>query len=194
MNAFVRAFNSSSEQFYRLRFMQSLSQYYQRAPRYILLPQDDCLIRVAGPLQTPWEEGTEIKDLSISGLAFTAPDYLVPKIGEHIKVQFRVPEKSSMACFAQVVRMDPLIHERVLVAVKFENLNQAQLHYLNESITSKYKSIGSKPKKIRILRVGLYILIVVGLIFSLLTLLSIYHLLSHFTFNEIGQVVVAAFK
>ncbi|RYZ81252.1 MAG: PilZ domain-containing protein, partial [Proteobacteria bacterium] len=70
---------------------QNLARFHARSPRYILNTQDDSLIRVAGPRQVPWEEGTEIKNVSLTGLAFTAPGDLCPILGEIIKIQFLIP-------------------------------------------------------------------------------------------------------
>lgn len=41
--------------------MTSLAKYHGRSPRYILDTEDESLVRVAGPQQVPWEEGTAIK-------------------------------------------------------------------------------------------------------------------------------------
>lgn len=116
-----------------------LSQYHQRAPRYILLPQDECLIRVAGPKQTPWEEGTEIRNISQSGLCFTAPDILLPKIGEYVRVQFEVPGSQQMACHGRVVRIDKLGVDSSLVGLEFDSLTSAQRWNLTRGLKSKVK-------------------------------------------------------
>ncbi len=114
-----------------------LSQYYQRSPRYILLPNDLCLIRVAGPKQTPWEEGTEIHNISNTGLAFTAPDILLPKHGEYIRVQFDVPGSKQMACHARVVRIERTGPDISLVGIEFESLNPAQQWNISKGLKEK---------------------------------------------------------
>ncbi|MGZ5278604.1 MAG: PilZ domain-containing protein, partial [Pseudobdellovibrionaceae bacterium] len=96
---------------------QSLAHYHSRSPRYILQPQDNTLIRVAGPTQVPWEEGTEIKNISLSGLVFTAPVELCPIVGEFIKIQFHVPSANEMACFGLVTRLEPLGTTEMLVGI-----------------------------------------------------------------------------
>ncbi|MEY4615139.1 MAG: hypothetical protein RJB66_99 [Pseudomonadota bacterium] len=116
-----------------------LSQYHQRAPRYILLPQDECLIRVAGPKQTPWEEGTEIRNISNSGLCFTAPNILLPKLGEFVRVQFEVPGSKQMACNGRVVRIDKLGVDSSLVGLEFETLTSAQRWNLTRGLKNKVK-------------------------------------------------------
>lgn len=104
----------------------TLSQYYQRAPRYILLPQEKCLVRVAGPKQTSWEETTEIENISQTGLSFLAPEILLPRLGENIRIQFEVPGSRQMACFAKVVRIERKDQENSIIAVEFEAMNSSQ--------------------------------------------------------------------
>jgi hypothetical protein len=114
-----------------------LAQYVQRSPRYILLPQDQCLIRVAGPKQTPWEEGTEIRNISNTGLCFTAPDILLPRFGEYIRVQFDVPGSQQMACHAKVVRIDKAGPDISLIGIEFEALNAPQHLNLTKGLGRK---------------------------------------------------------
>ncbi len=116
---------------------QVLNQHIQRSPRYVLVPQDNCLIRLAGPKQTPWEEGTEIRDVSNTGLSFTAPMDLSPKLGEVIRVEFTVPGSKQMAAYAKVVRLEKMDQLNQVIAVEFELLNSAQRWNLKEGIGKK---------------------------------------------------------
>jgi hypothetical protein len=124
---------------------QQLQQYFQRSPRYVLLPQDSCLIRLAGPKQTPWEEGTEIKDISNSGLSFTAAADLSPNIGEMIRVEFVVPGSQQMACYAKVIRLQALNDKINMVAVEFELLNNRQMTNLQSGLKTKISSTLEQP-------------------------------------------------
>lgn len=125
---------------------QGLAKYHARSPRYILNTEDDFLIRVAGPQQTPWEEGTEIKNVSLSGLAFTAPEDLCPVLGEVIKIQFSVPGSKQMACYAIVTRLDAVSELRYLVGVHFYKLEMPQRIILAQGLSSKFKTYGIKDK------------------------------------------------
>lgn len=118
---------------------QGLARYHGRAPRYILNTQDDSLIRVAGPRQMPWEEGTEIKNISLTGLAFIAPSDLCPLLGEVIKIQFEVPGSQQMACYAVVTRIDPLKNQKMLVGVHFYKLEMSQRIALAQGLSRKLK-------------------------------------------------------
>lgn len=117
----------------------SLAKYHSRAPRYILQPQDNTLIRVAGPRQVPWEEGTEIKNISLSGLAFTAPVELCPIAGEFIKIQFQVPEQPQMACFGLVTRLEAVGKTEMLVGVQFYKLEMPHRIVLLQGLAQRLK-------------------------------------------------------
>lgn len=119
---------------------QSLAKYHARSPRYILNTHDDSLVRVAGPQQLPWEEDTEIKNVSLTGLAFTAPDDLCPVLGEVIKVQFVVPGAQQMACHAIVTRLEPDRSHTILVAVHFYKLEMAHRIVLAQGLAKKVKN------------------------------------------------------
>ena len=119
--------------------VSNLARYVARHPRYTLQPHDNTLVRVAGPQQIPWEEGTEIHDVSLTGLSFTAPNDLCPLLGETIKIQFEAPGQEQMACLALVVRMTKIGRTNMLVAVKFLQLEMGQRLALAQGLASKLK-------------------------------------------------------
>ena len=119
---------------------QSLAKYHSRAQRYILQPQDNTLVRVAGPHQIPWEEGTEIKNISLSGLAFTAPIDLCPLVGEFIKIQFEVPGSQMMACYGLVTRIDAINTAEMLVGIQFYKLEMSHRILLLQGLAQKLRS------------------------------------------------------
>ncbi|WP_295903338.1 PilZ domain-containing protein [uncultured Bdellovibrio sp.] len=119
--------------------MTSLARYHGRSPRYILNTEDDSLVRVAGPKQVPWEEGTEIKNVSLTGLAFTAPDDLCPLLGEVIKIQFTPPGSKQMACYGIVTRLENISESRTLVGVHFYKLEMSQRIVLAQGLARKFK-------------------------------------------------------
>jgi len=119
---------------------QGLARYHARSPRYILDTEDDELIRVAGPRQVPWEEGTEIRNVSLTGLAFTAPEDLCPLLGEVIKIQFKVPSSRQMACHAIVTRLDPDKGNRILVGVHFYKLEMSHRIALAQGLSQRFKN------------------------------------------------------
>lgn len=119
--------------------MSNLARYHGRSPRYILNTEDESLVRIAGPKQIPWEEGTEIKNISLTGLAFTAPDDLCPLLGEVVKIQFITPGSKQMACYAIVTRLDDVSESRTLVGVHFYKLEMSQRIVLAQGLARKFK-------------------------------------------------------
>lgn len=126
---------------------QSLARYHARSPRYILNTDDESLIRVAGPRQIPWEEGTEIKNVSLTGLAFTAPEDLCPVLGEIIKIQFQAPGSRQMASHAIVTRIDPMdTGNRVLVGLHFYKMDMGHRVALAQGVSRKLKEVADREK------------------------------------------------
>lgn len=119
--------------------MSSLARYHGRSPRYILNTEDDSLVRVAGPKQTPWEEGTQIRNVSLTGLAFTAPEDLCPLLGEVIKIQFTPPGSRQMACYGIVTRIENASESQMLVGVHFYKLEMSQRIVLAQGLARKFK-------------------------------------------------------
>lgn len=119
--------------------MTSLARYHARAPRYILNTQDNALIRLSGAEQLSWEESTEIQDISLTGLAFTAPQDLSPQIGEVIKIQFSVPSSEQMACYAVVIRIQNKDDDDNLIAVHFYKLDRLQRLNIVQGLAHKVK-------------------------------------------------------
>ena len=119
--------------------MTSLAKYSSRTPRYILQPQDNILIRVAGPKQIPWEENTDLKNISLTGIAFTAPSDLCPSLGEFIKIEYEVPGSGRMANYALVSRIDDISSSKTLVGVKFYKMELAQRVILAQALAIKLR-------------------------------------------------------
>ncbi|WP_413584999.1 PilZ domain-containing protein [Bdellovibrio sp. HCB274] len=119
--------------------MTSLARYHGRSPRFILQTEDESLVRVAGPKQVPWEEGTSIKNVSLTGLAFTAPDDLCPLLGEVVKIQFTPPGSRQMACYAIVTRLDSISNSQTLVGVHFYKMEMTQRIVLAQGLARRFR-------------------------------------------------------
>ena len=150
----------------------SLARYHARAPRYILNPQDNSLVRLSGAEQLAWEESTELHDVSLTGLTFTAPQDLSPQIGEVIKIQFTVPGSEQMACYAVVIRIEKTGELKNLIGAHFYKLDRLQRINIVQGLTQKIKkrpedllSQNQKP-------MWSY-LVLIGLIFSLMAWLTL---------------------
>jgi PilZ domain len=143
---------------------------------------------VAGPQQTPWEEGTEIRDLSLSGLAFLAPDDMCPVLGEPMRVQFDVPGAGAMACFAIVTRIENQ-GSQCLVAVRFARLEAAQKIYLTQNLRVQVREQQEQNSKLEIrkrLRLGY------KKVLAILFLLAGWALINWFWFYVIPELTKGA--
>lgn len=125
----------------------NLAKYHARSPRYILHPQDNTFIRVAGPQQTPWEEGTEIRNISLSGISFTAPSELCPIVGEFIRIEFEVPGSAKMACHGLVTRLEPANLSQMIVGVQFIKLEMPHRLALLQGLAHKLKEQQSRANQ-----------------------------------------------
>ncbi len=153
---------------------QSLAKYHGRAPRYVLNTEDDNLIRLSGSERWPWEEKTEIRNISLTGLSFLASMDLSPLIGEIIKIQFTVPTGKQMACYAIVIRIDQENDFDNLIAVHFYKLDRLQRINLLQGLSGK--NIVTKKTEISS---GSKWLAAIGLVMTMicwLTLMKIYFL------------------
>ena len=115
----------------------SLARYHGRQPRYILNATDNNLIRFSGAERYSWEEKTELKNISLTGLTFTAPIDIKPQLGEIIKIQFEVPGAEPMACHAIVTRIEHVNSYDCEIAIHFYKLERIQRINLVQGLTIK---------------------------------------------------------
>ncbi len=115
----------------------SLARYHSRQPRYILDTYDNNLIRISGAEKLTWEEKTTLKNISLTGLSFTAPRDLSPQLGEIIKIQFQVPGSEMMACYALIIRIEVLDEIDNEIALHFYKLDRVQRINLVQGLAEK---------------------------------------------------------
>lgn len=115
----------------------SLARYHSRSPRYILDTYDNNLIRLSGAEKLSWEEKTVIRNISLTGLSFTAPRDLSPQLGEIIKIQFQVPGSEMMACYALIIRIEVLNEFDNEIAIHFYKLDRVQRINLVQGLAEK---------------------------------------------------------
>lgn len=106
-------------------------RYFQRSQRYVFQPEDNRLLRFAVAAKRGEYTETETLNISESGVLFVVRNVDPPEVGHIIKVEFTVPHRQSIACYATVVRReeretrDPKksgIVIKCLVAAHFLNL------------------------------------------------------------------------
>jgi hypothetical protein len=122
----------------------SLARYHARSPRYTLDTQDNHLVRYSGAERFSWEEKTELKNISLTGLSFVASTDLSPLLGEIIKIQFAVPGSEMMACYAIVTRIEQSDDFENEIAVHFYKLDRIQRINLVQGLASKVVIHGGK--------------------------------------------------
>ncbi len=115
----------------------SLARYHARQPRYILNATDNNLIRYSGAERYSWEEKTVLKNISLTGLTFSAPIDIKPQLGEVIKLQFQVPGSEDMACHAIVTRIEHINSFDCEIAIHFYKLERIQRINLVQGLTIK---------------------------------------------------------
>jgi len=125
----------------------SLARYHARSPRYTLNTQDNSLVRFSGAERFSWEEKTELMNVSLTGLSFTAPQDLSPQIGEIIKIQFEVPGAEMMACYAIVTRVAEYNSFENEIAVHFYKLDRIQRINLVQGLAQKIDLNQKKKQK-----------------------------------------------
>ncbi len=125
----------------------SLAKYHARSPRYVLNTLDNSLVRFSGAERFSWEEKTELMNISLSGLSFTAPLDLSPQLGEVIKIQFEVPGSEMMACFGIVTRIQQTDQYENEIATHFYKLDRIQRINLVQGLAKKLDTKVYKDKK-----------------------------------------------
>ncbi len=126
--------------------MTQLAKYHGRAPRYVLNTEDNNLIRFSGSDRWSWEEKTEIRNVSLTGLSFVAPADLSPLLGEIIKIQFVVSGAKQMACYAIVIRIDKDSEFENSVAVHFYKLDRLQRINLLQGLSQKNTTVTTNTR------------------------------------------------
>lgn len=144
----------------------SVRAFIPRAPRYVLRPDDNQMIRYALPNEKNNPYITKFIDISQSGLAFVISQRALrdgfPHVGESLKIEVPVPGGEQFAWWAKVTRIqeyenpwkrfdsDGFWNETVvLVAVVFENLPDGHAAALKTGLSKKFEEIAIEKAKYR---------------------------------------------
>lgn len=133
---------------------QTLRRFIPRAPRYVLRPQDEQLLRFAHRHERGLGQTTRMVNLSTSGAAFTTDRSMVPPLGELIKVEFTLPDGEKVAWWARVVRVEELqprgwwseteviqALDTVVVGTVFQDLPLGHQKKIFKALESKFAEI-----------------------------------------------------
>lgn len=139
---------------------QKLRRFFPRAPRYILRPNDQQLLRFASRKESNRSYSTQFVNMSETGLAFLIDRDCVPHLGDIIKVEFPVPGGSQIAWWARVVRIEEYKgarwwskdknftgYENVLVGIQFLELPEGHRQMIREGLEQKYAEIRMLRRK-----------------------------------------------
>lgn len=129
--------------------MSAARHYLSRSPRYVFRTEDSCLVRFAAMETKGTSARAIIRDLSESGLSFTLPiteDILtLPEEGSPLKVEFPIPGRTTIACFATVTRVEqrtewvPEWGDRGfhLIALQFRHLPTLHLRAIQKGLQGR---------------------------------------------------------
>lgn len=132
--------------------MSAAQNFVQRPPRYIFQAADSNLVRFAAMETRGISARAVIRDLSESGLSFTLPITeaieTLPEEGAPLKVEFPIPGRDQIACFATVTRVEqrtewvPEWGDRGfhLIALQFRHLPSLHLKAIKQGLQGRVES------------------------------------------------------
>lgn len=144
----------------------SARAYIPRAPRYVLRPDDNQMIRYALPHEKSNPYTTKFINISQTGLAFVVSQRALrdgfPVVGEKIKLEVPVPGGDQFAWWATVIRIEEyenpwrrfesdnfMTENQVMVAVRFDELPGAHANLLQVGLTRRFEEIATEEALLR---------------------------------------------
>ena len=125
----------------------SARHYIQRQARYVFQTGDSTLVRFAAMETKGITSRAVIRDLSESGVSFTLPldETDLPDEGAPLKIEFPIPGRDKIACFATVTRVEqrsewvPEWGDRGyhLIALKFRHLPTLHLRAIQQGLNGR---------------------------------------------------------
>ncbi len=126
---------------------EQLRKFVTRAPRYVLRPGDDQILRFAHQDEKNKSFTTRFLNISETGIAFLVDRSCLPLLGDQIKVEFPVPGGEQVAWFARVVRMEEVGTEDVMVGIHFSELPEGHKNLINQALSEKLLEILREQRK-----------------------------------------------
>ena len=144
----------------------SARSYVARAPRYVLRPDDNQMIRYALPHEKHNPYQTKYINISQTGLAFIVSQRALrngfPLVGDNIKVEVPVPGGDQFAWWAKIIRIEEYENpwkrfesdsfwdeDLVMVAVRFDNLPVGHAETLRVGLVKRFDEIKLEQAKNR---------------------------------------------
>jgi hypothetical protein len=132
--------------------MGEARKFIQRAPRYVLRPQDrkDMRFSLEHSVGEGGIEHTFLVNLSETGAAFVINHGMAPKVGDRIKVEVPIPQGDRIAWWGQVVRTSVYrprgwfnndrfhTNEHTLVALHFDSLPEPHTRSIRRGLNRSF--------------------------------------------------------
>lgn len=144
---------------------QALKRFIARAPRYVLRPGDNQMLRFSPNNVKNRSFSTRLMNVSETGLAFLIDRRSCPRIGEFIKLEFPVPGGEQIAWFGKVVRLEEFsIHpwwsekqehdqeHDVVVGVQFHDLPDGHRLAIRNHLHERFFAVQRERQSARALR------------------------------------------
>jgi hypothetical protein len=87
--------------------MTHARRYLERPPRYVLNPLDQSMMRFKENEPGGIAVRARVVNISETGLSFEMSGPDLPYVDEILKIEFTIPGQRQIACFANVVRIEP---------------------------------------------------------------------------------------
>ncbi|MGE0762675.1 MAG: PilZ domain-containing protein [Bdellovibrionales bacterium] len=133
---------------------QALRRFVARAPRYVLRPNDNQMLRFSPNNTSNRSFSTQLMNISETGLAFLIDRGHCPSIGEFIKVEFPVPGGEQIAWFGKVVRLEEFSRHPwwsdkrnsehtgdVLVGIQFHQLPDGHRQAIRVHLQARFREL-----------------------------------------------------
>lgn len=138
---------------------QAIRKFVARAPRYVLRPHDNQMLRFSSNSDQNRSYSTKLMNVSETGLAFLIDRGSSPHIGEFIKVEFPIPGGEQIAWFAKVQRLEEFTHHPwwssklnlehrgdIIVGVHFHEMPEGHRAAIREHLEARFREESRERK------------------------------------------------
>ncbi len=143
---------------------QAIRKFVPRAPRYVLQPTDNQVLRYGSEQDEHTSHQTHIIDLSETGLSYLVDRECAPQIGDMIRLEFTVPGHQPVAWWGRVTRIteyEPAPYQRmrrdeegghldeVLVGIHFQDVSEEQRLAIREGLQNRLDELAAERRRER---------------------------------------------
>ncbi len=143
---------------------QAIRKFVPRAPRYVLQPRDNRVLRYGSEKDQHTPHKTNVVDLSETGLAYLVDRECAPQIGDMIRLEFTIPHQNTVSWWGRVTRIteyDPAPYQvahrnedgsaadEVLIGVEFHNVDENQRLKIREGLAERLQQLDQQRRQER---------------------------------------------